>query len=77
MAAEKSEIASHLGMTRETFSRTLSSLSFQGVSTDGRRLRVADVAAFQERFPSDPFIDDAETVAPLLSPAKSEGKATP
>jgi CRP/FNR family transcriptional regulator, transcriptional activator FtrB len=77
LAAEKSEIASHLGMTRETFSRTLSSLSFQGVSTDGRRLRVADVAAFQVRFPSDPFIDGAETVAPLRSPAKSEGKATP
>jgi CRP/FNR family transcriptional activator FtrB len=60
LAAEKSEIASHLGMTRETFSRTLSSLSFQGVSTDGRRLRVANVAALRERFPSDPFIDGAD-----------------
>jgi CRP/FNR family transcriptional activator FtrB len=66
LAAEKNEIASHLGMTRETFSRTLSSLSFQGVSTDGRRLRVADVAAFRERFPSDPFIDGAETVVSLV-----------
>ena len=62
-------------MTRETFSRTLSSLSFQGVSTHGRRLRVADVEGSRERFPSDPFIDGAETVAPpLLSLAKSEGK---
>ena len=57
---DKSEIASHLGMTRETFSRTLSGLSAHGVRTDGRRLNVIDVAAFRARFPFDPFIDGAD-----------------
>jgi CRP/FNR family transcriptional activator FtrB len=57
LPTEKSEIAAHLGMTRETFSRTLSRLAEHGVSVDGRRVAVADVAAFRARFPRDPFID--------------------
>jgi CRP/FNR family transcriptional activator FtrB len=54
---DKSEIAAHLGMTRETFSRTLAGLAAHGVRVEGRRLHIADVAAFRARFPSDPFID--------------------
>ena len=60
LTVDKSEIASHLGMTRETFSRTLNALSAHGVRTDGRRLSIADVATFHARFPFDPFIDGAD-----------------
>jgi CRP/FNR family transcriptional activator FtrB len=57
LTMDKSEIAAHLGMTRETFSRTLSGLAAQGLKVDGRKLRIADVAAFRARFPVDPYID--------------------
>ena len=57
LGLDKGEIAAHLGMTRETFSRTLAGLAAHGVRVEGRRLRIADVAAFRARFPSDPFID--------------------
>jgi CRP/FNR family transcriptional activator FtrB len=64
LTMDKSEIAAHLGMTRETFSRTLSGLAAQGVKVDGRKLRIADMAAFRARFPIDPFIDGADQAAP-------------
>ncbi len=57
LTMDKSEIAAHLGMTRETFSRTLSGLGAHGVKVNGSRLSIADVAAFRARFPIDPFID--------------------
>lgn len=57
LTMDKSEIAAHLGMTRETFSRTLSGLAAQGVSVEGKRLRIADMQAFRARFPNDPYID--------------------
>ncbi|MDE3176601.1 MAG: helix-turn-helix domain-containing protein [Pseudomonadota bacterium] len=64
LVSDKTEIAAHLGVSRETFSRTLSGLSARGVSVDGKRLRIHDVAAFLARFPPDPFIDDS---GPLLT----------
>ena len=57
---DKGEIAAHVGMTRETFSRALSGLSAHGVAVEGRLLRIADIAAFLARFPRDPFIDGPE-----------------
>ena len=60
LSFDKSEIASHLAMTRETFSRSLASLSAHGVRTDGRRLSIADIASFRARFPYDPLIDGAD-----------------
>ena len=60
LVLDKGEIAAHIGMTRETFSRALSGLSTHGVVVDGRRLHIADVAAFLARFPRDPFIDGPE-----------------
>jgi CRP/FNR family transcriptional regulator, transcriptional activator FtrB len=69
LAADKSEIAADLGMTRETFSRTLSNLAAHGVSVAGRRLRIEDVGRLRARFPSDPFIDGDD---PLVLPALRE-----
>jgi CRP/FNR family transcriptional activator FtrB len=60
LALDKGEIAAHLGMTRETFSRTLAGLSAHGLRVEGRRLRIADVAALRARFPADPFIDGSD-----------------
>ena len=57
LTMDKSEIAAHLGMTRETFSRTLAGLAKHGVAVDGKRLHLRDIAAFRARFPYDPFID--------------------
>jgi CRP/FNR family transcriptional activator FtrB len=56
----KALIASQLGMTRETFSRTLSALKRQGVQVQGETLRVASAAALRAAFPLDPLIDGAE-----------------
>jgi CRP/FNR family transcriptional activator FtrB len=60
LTLDKGEIAAHLGMTRETFSRALTGLSAYGLRVEGRRLSISDVAAFRARFPSDPFIDGPE-----------------
>jgi CRP/FNR family transcriptional activator FtrB len=68
LALDKGEIAAHLGMTRETFSRSLASLCAIGVRVEGRSLRIADVAAFRSRFPSDPFIDGPERNKPYPPP---------
>jgi CRP/FNR family transcriptional regulator, transcriptional activator FtrB len=67
LTMDKSEIAAHLGMTRETFSRTLSGLSAHGVTVDGRRVAIHDAAAFRARFPTDPFIDGEDPVSPRVS----------
>ena len=60
LGLDKCEIATHLGMTRETFSRALTGLAAHGLRVEGRRLFIADAAAFRARFPSDPFIDAPE-----------------
>jgi CRP/FNR family transcriptional activator FtrB len=63
---EKRLIASQLGMTRETFSRTLASIVRHGIRVDGDVVTVADAAAAHARFQLDPLIDGPEIIEPLF-----------
>jgi CRP/FNR family transcriptional activator FtrB len=62
---EKRLIATQLGMTRETFSRTLAAVARNGLRVDGDIVIVADRAAARARFPLDPLMDGPETMTPL------------
>jgi CRP/FNR family transcriptional activator FtrB len=62
---EKRLIASQLGMTRETFSRTLAAVARHGVRVDGELITVENAAAASQRFRLDPLIDGIETIHPL------------
>lgn len=62
---DKRLIASQLGMTRETFSRTLAGVARHGIEVDGDTVVIADPAAAQARFPLDPRIDGPEAIEPL------------
>jgi CRP/FNR family transcriptional activator FtrB len=62
---EKKEIASQLGMSRETLSRALPAMARHGLSVAGDVLTVQDLAAARSQFPLDPLIDGAEPVMPL------------
>jgi CRP/FNR family transcriptional activator FtrB len=62
---EKRRIAGQLGMTRETFSRTLAAMSRYGLRVSGDTVTVIDPAALQARFQLDPLIDAPEPVEPI------------
>ena len=62
---EKRLIASHLGMTRETFSRALAAMTRHGLRVTGDMLLVEDVDKARARFPFDPLIDGSEAITPL------------
>lgn len=62
---EKRLIASQLGMTRETFSRTLSSMTRHGLRIDGDAVHVEDIEVARSRFHLDPLLDGPETITPL------------
>lgn len=62
---EKRLIASQLGMTRETFSRSLAVVARHGLRVDGEVVRADNLAAASARFPVDPLIDAPEAVSPL------------
>ena len=64
---EKRLIASELGMTRETFSRSLNAVARHGLRIDGDLITVEDAAAARTRFALDPLIDGIETFNPLLA----------
>lgn len=59
---EKRLIASQLGMTRETFSRALSSMSRFAMRVDGDLVHVLDAAPARARFLLDPLIDRREPI---------------
>jgi CRP/FNR family transcriptional activator FtrB len=61
----KRQIAAELGMTRETFSRTLAIVARSGLRLDGDILAIDDMAAARARFALDPLIDGAELIQPL------------
>jgi CRP/FNR family transcriptional regulator, transcriptional activator FtrB len=63
----KRQIASELGMTRETFSRSLSNVARHGLAIDGDLVVVADPEAAHARFGLDPLIDGAEIIQPLAT----------
>jgi CRP/FNR family transcriptional regulator, transcriptional activator FtrB len=62
---EKRLIASQLGMTRETFSRTLASIGRHGLRVEGDLLTIEDAAAAHARFELDPLLDGPEAMSPL------------
>ncbi|MGE0224459.1 MAG: helix-turn-helix domain-containing protein [Acetobacteraceae bacterium] len=61
----KRQIASELGMTRETFSRALGGVARHGLRIDGDVVVLHDPAAAYARFRLDPLIDGIETIQPL------------
>jgi CRP/FNR family transcriptional regulator, transcriptional activator FtrB len=67
---EKRLIASELGMTQETFSRSLALVIQHGLRVEGDLVVVEDFAAARTRFPLDPQIDDPEHLAPLTTRRK-------
>lgn len=62
---EKRQIASQLGMTRETLSRALPAISACGLRVVGDKLFVDDIAAARAAFPYDPLIDGRDPITPL------------
>lgn len=67
---EKRRIAWQLGMTRETFSRTLASMMRHGLIVSGDTIEVVDADTFHKRFQLDPLIDGPEQILPLPTGAK-------
>ena len=62
---EKRLVASQLGMTRETFSRTLAAMAHHGMKVDGDLVTIEDARAAEARFRLDPLIDGPEAIDPL------------
>lgn len=62
---EKRLIASQLGITRETFSRTLAAVARNGIRVEGDLVILEDAAAAHARFPLDPLLDGPEAMIPL------------
>ncbi len=54
---EKGLIASQLGMTRESFSRILTSLQYGIIHMDGQQIQICDLRALRELSAPDPLID--------------------
>jgi CRP/FNR family transcriptional activator FtrB len=63
----KRQIAAELGVTRETFSRTLGAVARHGLRIDGEAVIVDDPVAAHARFRLDPLIDGAEPIQPLAT----------
>ena len=61
----KRQVAAELGMTRETFSRTLAIVARNGLRLEGDILVIDDEAAARARFSLDPLIDGIESIQPL------------
>jgi len=62
---EKRLIASQLGITRETFSRALQTVTRHGLRIEGDIVFVEDITAAQARFRLDPLVDGQEPINPL------------
>ena len=71
LPVEKRQIASQLGMTRETLSRTLPALLRHGLRVEGDVLTVEDMAAARTAFPFDPLIDGRDPIRPLVPPGEA------
>ena len=64
---EKRRIAWQLGMTRETFSRTLAAMTRHGLQVSGDTIEITDAAALCARFRLDPLIDGPEPIRPIAT----------
>ncbi|UDL90622.1 helix-turn-helix domain-containing protein [Mesorhizobium sp. PAMC28654] len=58
---EKALVASELGMTRESFSRALSSLGRSGIRVDGQMIAILDGPRLAAECKIDSLIDGADT----------------
>jgi CRP/FNR family transcriptional activator FtrB len=63
----KRQIAAELGVTRETFSRTLGAVARHGLRIDAEAVIVDDPVAAGAHFSLDPLIDGAEPIQPLAT----------
>jgi CRP/FNR family transcriptional activator FtrB len=72
----KTLIASELGMTRESFSRTLAALQGDGVTVQGETIAIRDTRHLAAVCGLDPLIDDPKGSLPSLdtAPTTSSGK---
>jgi len=72
---EKSLIASELGMTRESFSRSLSALQAEGIAVQGETIAISDATRLAAACGLDPLIDGPEGALPLppAAPARPRG----
>jgi CRP/FNR family transcriptional activator FtrB len=57
---EKNLIASELGMTRESFSRALSSLEKSGIKVEGQTVAIVDRLRLADECALDPLIDETD-----------------
>lgn len=62
---EKYLIASQLGITRETFSRTLATIARYGIRVAGDLVTVEDAKVARASFQLDPLLDGKEPIIPL------------
>jgi CRP/FNR family transcriptional activator FtrB len=65
LPVEKRHIAWQLGMTRETLSRALASMTRYGLSISGDTVEVAHAETLLSSFQLDPLIDATEPISPL------------
>jgi CRP/FNR family transcriptional regulator, transcriptional activator FtrB len=62
---DKRRIAWQLGMTRETFSRTLAAVARHGLCVTGNMVEITDPGLVRARFQLDPLIDADEPILPM------------
>jgi CRP/FNR family transcriptional activator FtrB len=66
---EKSLIASELGITRESFSRALSSLESAGIRVEGQTIVIIDETRLAAECVPDPFIDGSDAGELVAAPS--------
>jgi CRP/FNR family transcriptional regulator, transcriptional activator FtrB len=74
---EKNLIASELGMTRESFSRTLSALQKEGITVQGQTISIRDAKHLAAACGVDPLIDGPESSLPAGEVALSRPARKP
>ncbi|CAM3292539.1 CRP/FNR family transcriptional regulator, transcriptional activator FtrB [Paracoccus aminovorans] len=60
LPVEKRHLASYLGMTAESLSRTFAALKKEGIALDGARVIITDRAALAQAAGQDPLIDEMD-----------------
>lgn len=63
---EKTLVASELGITRESFSRALSSLGKSGIRVDGQTIEIHDAGRLAAVCAPDPLIDETDGEGPMI-----------
>ncbi|WP_199259894.1 helix-turn-helix domain-containing protein [Paracoccus binzhouensis] len=66
LPVEKRHLASYLGMTPESLSRTLAALKGRGITLDGPRIIIVDRARLAQAAGLDPLIDDLGSEDPTV-----------